>query len=65
MDWGLALFLLLGTLIALMVTGLPVAFAFIGVNIVGALVFLGGEIGLDQMVRNTVASVSNFSLARC
>ncbi len=63
MDWGLALFLLLGTLIALMVTGLPVAFAFIGVNIVGALVFLGGEIGLDQMVRNTVASVSNFSLA--
>jgi len=63
MDWSLALFLLLGTLIALMVTGLPVAFAFIGVNIVGAIVFLGGEIGLDQMVRNTVASVSNFSLA--
>ncbi|NNE23034.1 MAG: TRAP transporter large permease subunit [Rhizobiales bacterium] len=63
MEWGWALFLLLGTLIALMVTGLPVAFAFIGVNIIGAIVFLGGEIGLDQMVRNTVASVSNFSLA--
>ncbi len=63
MEWAPALFLLLGTLIALMVTGLPVAFAFLGVNIVGAIVFLGGEIGLDQMVRNTVASVSNFSLA--
>ncbi len=63
MDWVLALFLLLGTLIGLMVTGLPVAFAFIGVNVIGATVFLGGEIGLDQMVRNTVASVSNFSLA--
>ncbi len=63
MEWAPALFLLLGTLIALMVAGLPVAFAFLGVNIVGAIVFLGGEIGLDQMVRNTVASVSNFSLA--
>ncbi|NNF80520.1 MAG: TRAP transporter large permease subunit, partial [Rhizobiales bacterium] len=63
MEWAPALFLLLGTLITLMVTGLPVAFAFLGVNIVGAIVFLGGEIGLDQMVRNTVASVSNFSLA--
>ncbi len=63
MEWAPALFLLLGTLIMLMVTGLPVAFAFLGVNIIGAIVFLGGEIGLDQMVRNTVASVSNFSLA--
>lgn len=63
MEWAPALFLLLGTLIALMVTGLPVAFAFLGVNIVGAIVFLGGDIGLDQTVRNTVASVSNFSLA--
>ena len=63
MEWGPALLLLLGTLIALMITGLPVAFAFLGVNILGAIVFLGGEIGLDQMVRNTMASVSNFSLA--
>ncbi len=63
MEWAPALALLIGTLIALMVTGLPVAFAFLGVNIVGAIIFLGGEIGLDQMVRNTVASVSNFSLA--
>ena len=63
MEWAPALLLLIGTLLALMVTGLPVAFAFLGVNIVGAIIFLGGEIGLDQMVRNTVASVSNFSLA--
>ncbi len=45
-----------------MLTGLPVAFAFLGVNLIGAFVFLGGEIGLDQVVRNTIASVSNFSL---
>jgi len=47
----------------LMLTGLPVAFAFLGVNLIGAFVFLGGEVGLDQVVRNTIASVSNFSLA--
>ncbi|MEM8797622.1 MAG: TRAP transporter large permease subunit, partial [Pseudomonadota bacterium] len=63
MEWYEALSLLIGTLLALMLLGLPVAFAFLAVNILGAFVFLGGGIGLDQLVRNTVASVSNFSLA--
>lgn len=63
MDWGAALTLLLGLLVILMALGLPVAFAFLGVNIVGAFIFLGGEIGLDQMARNTMAAVSNFALA--
>ncbi len=62
MDWGTSLTLMLGLLMVLMALGLPVAFAFLGVNIVGAMVFLGGEIGLDQLARNTMASVSNFSL---
>jgi tripartite ATP-independent transporter DctM subunit len=62
MDWGTALFLMLGLLIVLMALGLPVAFAFLGVNIVGAFIFLGGEIGLDQMARNTMAAITNFSL---
>ncbi|MCZ7596787.1 MAG: TRAP transporter large permease subunit [Gammaproteobacteria bacterium] len=62
MDWGASLSLMLGLLMVLMALGLPVAFAFLGVNIVGAVVFLGGEIGLDQLARNTMASVSNFSL---
>ncbi|MEM8838391.1 MAG: TRAP transporter large permease [Pseudomonadota bacterium] len=63
MEWYEALSLLIGTLLVLMLIGLPVAFAFLAVNILGAFVFLGGGIGLDQLVRNTVASVSNFSLA--
>jgi len=63
MDWGLALTMMLGVLVALMALGLPVAFAFLGVNILGAFVFLGGEIGLDQMARNTMAAINNFSLA--
>jgi len=63
MDWATALALMLGLLVVFMAFGLPVAFAFLGVNIAGAFIFLGGEIGLDQMARNTMAAVSNFALA--
>ena len=45
-----------------MALGLPVAFAFLAINIVGALVFLGGEPGLSQLARNAVQSVTSFSL---
>lgn len=63
MPWQEALLLLLGTLVVLLMLGLPVAFAFFAVNIIGALVFLGGDIGLMQMVRNSVTAISNYSLA--
>jgi len=63
MDWSSALLLLTGILACLLVLGLPVAVAFLGVNIVGAWIFLGGEMGLMQMTRNAVTSLTNFSLA--
>ena len=63
MAWYAALWLLMGTLLALMALGLPVAFAFFGVNILGAAVFLGGEAGLAQLTRNSLAALTNFSLA--
>jgi tripartite ATP-independent transporter DctM subunit len=63
MAWTDALLLLLGLLCALLMTGLPVAFAFFAVNIVGALVFLGGDAGLAQMIRNSAAALTNYSLA--
>jgi tripartite ATP-independent transporter DctM subunit len=45
-----------------MASGMPVAFAFFGVNVVGAIVFLGGEAGLNQLARNTMASITSFTL---
>ena len=63
MEWYFALGMLLGMLILFMATGLPVAFSFFAVNLVGAVVFLGGEAGLMQLVRNAVWSVTTFSLA--
>ena len=62
MDWPLAALLLLGGVSLLMLLGIPVALAFLGVNIVGATLFLGGEPGLRQLMRNSVASVTSFSL---
>jgi tripartite ATP-independent transporter DctM subunit len=62
MVWWLAASVLFGMLIALFAIGLPAAFAFFGINAVGAWVWLGGDPGLVQMIRNGVASISSFSL---
>src|SRR5436853_5077269 len=62
MGWVEASLILFGGLIAAMGLGLPVAFAFLLLNIVGALVFLGGEAGLAQLARNGVQSITSFSL---
>src|SRR5262245_6248328 len=61
-SWQLAALLLLGGSTALLFIGVPVALAFIAINIIGASLFLGGEAGLAQIVRNSVVSVMNFSL---
>jgi tripartite ATP-independent transporter DctM subunit len=62
MSWQLASLLLLGGSTLLLLIGVPVAFSFIAINIVGAMLFLGGDAGLSQMLRNSAASVINFSL---
>ena len=62
MSWELAAWLLLGGSTVLIFLGLPVAFAFIAINLAGALLWLGGEPGLVQLARNSVSSVTSFSL---
>lgn len=62
MDWWLTLSLILGALLALMMLGLPVAFSFLAVNLVGAYVFLGGTSGIEQLVINTSDALTSFTL---
>ena len=62
MGWVEASLILFGGLVAIMGLGLPVAFAFLALNIVGAWLFLGGEPGVAQLARNAVQSVTSFSL---
>jgi tripartite ATP-independent transporter DctM subunit len=62
MNWIEASIIMFGGLVALMSLGLSVAFGFLAVNIVAALLYLGGEQGLTQLARNAVQSVTSFSL---
>ena len=62
MAWWLAACLLFGALSALFIAALPAAFAFLGINAVGAWVWLGKDAGMIQLVRNGVASIASFSL---
>ena len=62
MTWQLSALLLLGGSTVLLFLGIPVAITFIAVNIVGALLYLGGAVGIEQIVRNSVIAVSNFAL---
>jgi len=62
MLWYHILSLLLGTLVLLMALGMPVVFAFFSANLLGAWLFMGGDSGVLQLVRNAVDSVQNFAL---
>jgi len=62
MSWQAAAWLMLGGSTVLLFLGLPVAFSFLVINLAGAWLFLGGEAGLTQIVRNSVISVASFSL---
>ena len=53
---------MLGGSTLLLFLGLPVAFSFLVINLLGAVLFLGGEPGLVQLARNSVSSVASFSL---
>ena len=62
MSWQAAAWLMLGGSTALMFFGLPVAFSFLVINLIGALIWLGGEPGVVQLARNSVQSVTSFAL---
>src|SRR3989304_3435213 len=62
MSWQMASLLLLGGSTVLLFVGMPVAISFIAINVIGAILFLGGDAGLYQVGRNSFAASLNFSL---
>jgi tripartite ATP-independent transporter DctM subunit len=62
MDWTVAAIVLFGLSVALMMIGLPVAIAFFGTNIVAALLFMGGEKGIAQVINNGFGAMTTFAL---
>ena len=61
-DWQIAAWLMLGGSTVLLFIGMPVAFTFLVVNIIGAQLYMGGEPGLVQLIRSSVSSVTAFAL---
>ena len=62
MEWYWVLTILIGMLVGFMLLGLPVVFAFFAANLVGAFVFMGGDRGDMQLLRNAIDSVQSFAL---
>jgi tripartite ATP-independent transporter DctM subunit len=62
MEWWLIISLLFGSMIFMLLTNLPIAFAFLVVNIVAAYFFLGGIPGLIAVVTGVFSSITTFTL---
>ncbi len=62
MQWWLIISLLFGGMVFLLLTNLPIAFAFLVVNIVAAYSFLGGVPGLVGVVTGAFTSITTFTL---
>jgi tripartite ATP-independent transporter DctM subunit len=62
MEWWVLLCFFFGGLAVLLLCGLPVAFAFMLVNLVGVYIFWGGATGAQQLILSIDSSVSTFVL---
>lgn len=62
MEWFEALAVLLGTIVALMALGMPVALAFLSANILGAWMFMGGERGVVLLLNNGLGALTKYAL---
>lgn len=62
MEWYTIMSLLFGGMVLLLLTGIPIAFAFLVVNMVAAYFFLGGIPGLIGVVTGVFTSITTFTL---
>lgn len=62
MSLEITLFLIIGGLVLFMASGLPVAFSFLSINILGTMYFWNGFDGIRQLILSMYSSVALFSL---
>jgi len=62
MEWWLTLLIIFGSFAILLVSGMPVAFCFLVLNVIGVAFLWGGEAGLKQLTLSMFESVSSWSL---
>lgn len=62
MDWVWLFIIILSSLIFLLLLGVPVAFAFLFINILFSYIFWGADTGLTQLILSIFRSLASFSL---
>jgi tripartite ATP-independent transporter DctM subunit len=62
MPWFAALAMMFLLIIFFIVLGLPVAFAFLTADMIGSVMFMGGDAGLAQLVRTAANALTKFAL---
>ena len=62
MEWHWLLGMIFGAFLVLMALGLPIAFAFMAINIVCAFIFWNGAAGLNQLILSISDSVTHFTI---
>lgn len=60
MEWIEAIALMFGALVAIMLTGMPISFAFMFTCIMGATLYWGGLGGVDQLAMSFYSAVANY-----
>ncbi|MCL6446728.1 MAG: TRAP transporter large permease [Armatimonadetes bacterium] len=63
MGWEANFIIIFGSLFGLILLGIPVAFAFMLVVMVGYIIFVGGWTGINQFIFGIFSSVANFNLS--
>ena len=62
MEWYVVLMIIFSGFIVLMLSGLPVAFCFLLINVVSVFFLWGGTSGLEQLILSIYESVTFFAM---
>ena len=62
MEWYLALLIILGGLMLILLTGMPIAFSFLLVSLIFVFFLWGGEAGLKLIILNIASHMTRFVL---
>ena len=62
MEWWVVLIIIGGVLLSLFLSGIPVAFAFLTLNIIGLMVWMGGVESISLLIPSAFRSIGIFTL---
>jgi tripartite ATP-independent transporter DctM subunit len=62
MEWQLLLLLILGGMVLLMATGMPIVISLFTIVIIGAYMLYGGMVGLEQLILSIYTTLTSFTL---